>query len=228
MGFTINGPCFIKMPHLLKSHYPLSKYFTEHGRAIFYYFRFMITLCMLLFVCKSNKIILEALLHITQVSASWPKPYLFQTTPLSIHHMDYCIVYISSSKGLLSDEKLNRILERSRKNNRASGITGVLLYFNGCIIQVLEGPEERVKALYEVIRRDTQHTQVIKMYGDFIMQRSFSDWLMGYKTMSARELDHLEHKLSFINDSFDPVSKEKASNPVLSILQVFYENNQRT
>jgi hypothetical protein len=141
--------------------------------------------------------------------------------------MEYCIVYLSSSRGFLSDEALNRILYHSQKKNRSLGITGILLYFNGCIIQVLEGSEERVKAVYEVIRRDPQHTQVIKLYSDPIEHRSFSDWSMGYKTISARELDHLKHELSFMNEPFVPVSLDRQSNPILSLVEVFYRNNYR-
>ena len=139
--------------------------------------------------------------------------------------MEYCIVYLSSSKGLLSNDDLARILHQSQKNNRASGITGILLYFNGSIIQVLEGPEERVNALYETISRDTKHTQVIKLYSDSIEHRSFSDWSMGYKTMSARELDHLKHEFSFINEPFSPMPRE--SNTILSLVEIFYQNNYR-
>lgn len=87
--------------------------------------------------------------------------------------MEYCIVYLSSSQGILSTDDLTRILDHSQRNNRALGITGILLYFNGCIIQVLEGPQERVKALYEVIWRDPQHTQVIKLYSDSLSSARF-------------------------------------------------------
>ncbi len=104
-------------------------------------------------------------------------------------------------------------------------ITGILLYFNGNIIQVLEGVEERVKALYEVIRRDPQHTQVIKLYSYPIEQRSFSDWSMGYKTVSALEFDHLKNELSFLNAPSSPESKER--NAILSLVEIFYQTNYR-
>ncbi|GAB3770002.1 hypothetical protein GCM10028818_07070 [Spirosoma horti] len=142
-------------------------------------------------------------------------------------NMDYCIVYLSSSKGIFSDEDLNRILFHSQKNNRALGITGILLYFNGSIIQVLEGPEERVKSLYEVIRRDPQHTQVIKLYSDPIEQRSFSDWSMGYKTLSAHELDHLKQELPFISDPYIPIVEKIENNTIMALVEVFYKTNYR-
>jgi len=140
--------------------------------------------------------------------------------------MDYCVVYISSSSGLLADDALARLLTQSQQNNRAQDITGVLLYLNGCIIQVLEGPEARVKALYAVITRDPQHSQVTKLFSGPIAQRSFADWSMGYKTLSVRELDHLRTVLPF-TDSAAPAKATKA-NVILALVKVFYENNHRS
>lgn len=140
--------------------------------------------------------------------------------------MDYCIVYVSSSSGLLTDDELARLLTLSQRNNRAQGITGVLLYLNGCIIQVLEGPQERVKALYAVITRDPQHSQVTKLFSGPIAHRSFADWSMGYKTMSVRELDHLRTALPF-TDRVAPANAT-TSNVILALVKVFYDNNHRS
>lgn len=139
--------------------------------------------------------------------------------------MDYCIVYLSSSSGFLTDKDLARILTQSQHNNRARGITGILLYLNGCIIQVLEGKEADVKALYQVINRDPQHTQVTKLYSGSINHRSFADWAMGYKTLSTSELDHLQDVLSFVGKPTTGSVPE--ANIILSLVQVFYDNNHR-
>lgn len=50
---------------------------------------------------------------------------------------------------------------------------------------------------------------------------------MGYKTLSARELDHLKHELSFIDAPFLPLPKEKGRNPILSLVEVVYKANYR-
>jgi len=139
--------------------------------------------------------------------------------------MEYCIIYLSSSRGLWSEEQLERISILSQRNNRALGITGILLYFNGSIIQVLEGPEDQVKSLYEVIHQDTQHTHVICMYNNSIQQRSFSDWSMGYKTISASEFAHLKDQLPFMSDPASLGSKEDSI--ILSIVKQFYFNNRQ-
>jgi len=133
--------------------------------------------------------------------------------------MEYCIVYLSSAKGLFSKEDLTRILQQSQKNNQALGITGVLLYCEGNIIQVLEGPEENVKGLYEVILRDDRHKQIIKLYSQTIDQRLFGEWSMGYKTVSASELDHLKSLQTL------QATLPSDQRTVLRQIQLFYRNN---
>ena len=137
--------------------------------------------------------------------------------------MDYCIVFTSSS--LLSEAELIRLMTNSQINNRNLGITGILLYFNGSVIEVLEGPEESVKALYDVIRRDPRHTLLIKLYQGFVKKRSFPDWLMGYKALSAKEIDHIRERIPSIDSPSSPVPGDE--NVILALVQVFYKNNYR-
>ena len=137
--------------------------------------------------------------------------------------MEFCLVYISSSQELTT-QQLQELASKSHENNRSLGITGVLLYCNGNIIQVLEGEEEKVKDLYKVIARDRRHYQVIKLYGSQIQERSFGDWLMGYKTLTNVEMDALSEQFPFIKN---PYLKSDSENLVTSIVQTFYKNNHR-
>ena len=90
-----------------------------------------------------------------------------------------CIVYASSAVKLLTKEDLEAILQKSRVNNKRDGITGMLLYKDGCIIQALEGKEEMVKATHERIMRDPRHHNIITMLKIPIEERQFSQWSMG-------------------------------------------------
>ncbi len=137
--------------------------------------------------------------------------------------MEFCLVYISSSRELSAND-LNELSLRSQENNRSLGITGILLYCNGSIIQALEGEEDKVNALYQVIVRDTRHAQVTKLFSGSIDKRSFGDWLMGYRTLKETEMDHLKSEISFIQD---PYTNVKHSNVVMSLVQTFYKNNHR-
>lgn len=137
--------------------------------------------------------------------------------------MDYCLVYLSSASNLLSGEELSNLLIRSRQKNGALGITGILLYFNGNIIQVLEGKQDDVERIYEKIRRDPRHSQLIELYKSPIEQRAFPGWLMGYKTLSSSDMNYLGSMMPFPGSPV--LAIENKGNIVLRLVQLFYQNN---
>src|SRR4051812_16028180 len=95
------------------------------------------------------------------------------------------LVYLSSTRRLLSTADLLSILTSSRRNNTRDGITGVLLYKSGSVIQVLEGDAGRVHALFEVIKKDRRHHQVTLIYDKPIAHRNFADWAMGFQEIGG-------------------------------------------
>jgi hypothetical protein len=58
---------------------------------------------------------------------------------------------------LFSEEELIQLLETSRQNNAKIGVTGMLLYKDGNFMQLIEGPEEAVRALHAKISIDPRH-----------------------------------------------------------------------
>ena len=138
--------------------------------------------------------------------------------------MDHCIVYLSSSAGLLRQEDLLTILQHSRNYNREHGITGVLLYVNGSIIQVLEGEREVVETLYQRIAQDKRHTGVTRIISRSVTQRLFANWTMGYRTMSVRHLDIIGAVLDLKNQ--EELSIESDGNVILKMINLFYHGNQ--
>ncbi|MCE7065053.1 BLUF domain-containing protein [Dyadobacter sp. CY326] len=139
--------------------------------------------------------------------------------------MEYSLIYLSSSKGLFTDDEISLILKQSHANNVSLNITGVLLYCNGSIIQVLEGPKEKVEGLYEKISKDDRHRSLVRLYAGEIQQRSFSDWLMGYRTLSTQQFDHLQEHLTFVKDPLSPPLK--SDGVAMTLLRSFFQNNYR-
>lgn len=137
--------------------------------------------------------------------------------------MDYCLVYISTASSLLTEEELTNILTRSRQKNSALGITGILLYFNGNIIQVLEGQQDQVARVYERIKRDPRHNQLIELYKNPIEHRSFPAWLMGFKTLSTTDMKYLGNLLPCTGSPL--LAIDDRENIVLRLVQLFYQNN---
>lgn len=93
-------------------------------------------------------------------------------------------VYASRAATVLSPDIIEDILGKSRINNPANGITGILCYSGDIFIQVLEGGRDEVCELYNAIVRDQRHTQVRLLVYEEIRERKFRNWTMGHVDLS--------------------------------------------
>jgi hypothetical protein len=135
--------------------------------------------------------------------------------------MDYCITYFSTAVESTTEHDIFDIVEFSRIKNARLGVTGVLLYVNGNIVQVLEGQQETVEGLYKSIQIDPRHTNVRTVINHPIAQRLFSRWFMGYEMLTTQQFDEVEDIISE-EASFDP------DQPViLRMLKRFFDVNHR-
>ncbi len=96
------------------------------------------------------------------------------------------LIYVSSAVGDFGQAKLDQILSRSRSNNDARGLTGLLLFHDGCFFQVLEGEAAVVDQTFATISGDARHSGVILLESRSITERGFPQWSMGY--MGAHQL----------------------------------------
>ena len=96
-------------------------------------------------------------------------------------------------------DELVTLLERWRPKNAARGITGLLLYKGGNLIQALEGEETAVRGLYDIIRRDPRHSGVIKLTEHPIDARQYSDWSMAFRNLRNPALRDLPGYNEFLN-----------------------------
>ena len=70
------------------------------------------------------------------------------------------------------------ILAASRANNARDGVTGALLYSDGCFAQVLEGNLDAVQRTFELIQRDLRHGNVVVLEARRAEARIFGMWDM--------------------------------------------------
>src|SRR3954464_8903678 len=124
--------------------------------------------------------------------------------------MNFYLIYLSSAKQLYTHSDLSDILTISRLNNTNKGITGLLLYHEGSILQILEGDEASVMDVYEKIERDVRHHNILKLVTGKTEVRNFPDWSMGFKTVSDAEWEELSGYLKL--DPSVILSKIKLSN----------------
>ena len=100
----------------------------------------------------------------------------------------YHLVYTSEATQPIEREALFDLLRESRERNRQNGISGLLLHKNDQFIQVLEGEESLVKALYDRIRNDRRHKNVTAILEGSLPEREFSDWSMGFREVYEPDL----------------------------------------
>lgn len=101
--------------------------------------------------------------------------------------MLYALVYLSSSRSRFSKHELDDILAVSRRNNTANGVTGMLLYRDGNLMQVLEGDKSVVRGLYDRIEQDPRHHGIITVWEAEEQHRQFPDWSMAFHNLADVE-----------------------------------------
>ena len=133
------------------------------------------------------------------------------------------LTYVSSATDLMSADELVALLEQSRASNERRGITGMLLYRDGNILQCLEGPEDEVRAAYDVISRDPRHRGVIVLAEEHVEQRSFADWSMGFKDLSGSDAGDLAGFNDYLCSGDLDYLGDRAQ-PVFHLIQVFRDS----
>lgn len=90
------------------------------------------------------------------------------------------LIYVSSARVPFTTDELHALLEVSCTNNEKLGITGMLLYKGGNFLQILEGEEQAVTAMYDRVRKDPRHHDVTRILQEPIAERFFAEWSMGF------------------------------------------------
>ncbi|GAB3745742.1 hypothetical protein GCM10028817_00920 [Spirosoma pomorum] len=117
------------------------------------------------------------------------------------------------------------IVEFSRAKNARLGITGVLLYVNGKIVQVLEGQQEAVEGLYKSIQADPRHRDVKTVISHPIAQRLFDKWYMGYETITTKQYEEVENIVS--TEPKEEAFVDPEQPVILRMLKRFFDVNHR-
>jgi hypothetical protein len=87
------------------------------------------------------------------------------------------LIYTSHTN---NDQQIHDMLNSIRYNNSLYGITGLLLMYDGLIVQLIEGREEVVNRLWKNLLHDKRHYRVMKVLEKKIVNRLFPDWTMGF------------------------------------------------
>jgi hypothetical protein len=104
-----------------------------------------------------------------------------------MHH----IIYLSWAVAPFTNAQLQDLLTLARRRNAELAITGILFYGNERFMQLIEGEEDAVRALYELIRRDPRHQYIIAYADKPIARRAFAEWAMAFEPSSPQQATEL-------------------------------------
>ena len=104
----------------------------------------------------------------------------------------YFLIYSSLASPDTTETDMKAILEASERNNKADGITGMLIFHNGSFIQMLEGENDKVLASYHKIQDDPRHTAVIKLFEGETDKRHFPNWKMALEVVHPEEFKKIQ------------------------------------
>ena len=134
----------------------------------------------------------------------------------------YRLIYLSTSKSL-TDDDLTQLLIKSQKSNRLNDISGILLHKNGEFIQVLEGKKKAVTDLFNVIKKDNRHENIVAFDKKDIEKRYFSGYFMAFNQKHFEKLNNYESLRDFNHDKILKSGKDA----VVVFLKTFLEAHQK-
>lgn len=90
------------------------------------------------------------------------------------------LIYISTARAGVGREDCEAILQEARATNARRDITGLLIFNSRRFLQVLEGPESDVRAVYAHIEVDPRHHGLVIVGEKYLDSREFGQWAMAF------------------------------------------------
>lgn len=128
---------------------------------------------------------------------------------------------MSIQSQVLTNQDIESMLFHIREKNKRLAITGILLLIQGKFVQYIEGQATEIDKVYESIKKDSRHNELILLDSGEIESRQFKDWSMAYKKVGDGEIkDILGHSSLNLDCLFLFPTNEK-THPVLKVLYNF-------
>lgn len=133
------------------------------------------------------------------------------------------LVYVSVRKEICTEEEIDKILDACKRNNHDDDITGVLLYSNTHFVQYLEGDYRKIMSLYDKIKEDNRHKNVIMISSGPTKERLFPSWQMGCKKFND-DVISFETDMSDVEQAeFQKILGGSESNNAVKLMHKFFK-----
>ncbi|OJJ23416.1 hypothetical protein BKI52_03385 [marine bacterium AO1-C] len=137
------------------------------------------------------------------------------------------LIYVSRRNINCTDKDVEQILQASIRQNKKKDLTGVLLYSQTQFIQVLEGDGKTILGLYDHIKKDRRHKNVLLISLRLIEKRYFPSWQMGSKKID-QDYEFLTPLNAQEKEIFKQLITGKESHKATDILHKIFSTKNTT
>lgn len=134
------------------------------------------------------------------------------------------VIYISKAIQPFSQVELTELLGKARQRNTQRLLTGLLLYADGCFMQLLEGKEATVMDVYDRIKQDTRHTDIVTLRMEETPSRHFPDWRMAFGDLNEGT-QNLAGISRFLEPGFNSSTLKNESSNAYELLRAFRDEH---
>ncbi|MEM8484456.1 MAG: BLUF domain-containing protein [Bacteroidota bacterium] len=137
------------------------------------------------------------------------------------------LIYISAASVDFTTEDLTNLLKKAREKNAKVDVSGMLIYHEKSFFQVLEGPEEEVYRVYDMIADDPRHDEVRLLLKSVVENRSFENWSMGFVNTDRELFEQIPGFADFFKPGFAVKEMRTEGSTLGRVMSEFREGKWR-
>ncbi len=119
--------------------------------------------------------------------------------------MRHAIVYVSTVTQEMEHNEIKDLLENSKEWNNKNGITGLLLYSGGNFFQIIEGEKNLIAELFQDIKSDKRHRDIIQIFGKEIHKEAYdgydSDYVSEDSDIDQEQFQHYLNQIKVLDNN---------------------------
>ena len=134
------------------------------------------------------------------------------------------IIYRSHICDNVSFKSIEAMVARANERNGQADVTGILLFNGTHFFQLIEGPEEKVRDIYQKIVLDPRHYNLVELFCDYAPSRRFGK--VGMELFDLREHDR-EEVLQTVMDRGTTKYQLTYDDRALQFFRTFVESTEK-
>lgn len=135
------------------------------------------------------------------------------------------VVYVSSGCREYTGAELDEIAATGSRNNAAAAVTGILLYYYGNFMQLIEGAPEAVEKTFRRISDDNRHTGILKLHDSLVEERWFPDHSLGFRAVADNEMTSFPDLFEKRDDGWNVNPQAQIDDKLAVLFHTFFSIN---